>query len=116
MTYKSVPSADVFRRFPTHVQEAGAIRGEQLVLEYTKRQVRDIVALAKKDAENSDKSSDGTISTKEERLRLRLHTLEKHLAAIGGKLRFVVELPDRPSVTLSLKGRIISTESNSAPD
>ncbi|WP_396593306.1 hypothetical protein [Brevundimonas sp. R86498] len=90
------------------VRKASVARDAQLLEAYTRRQVRLAVAKSRR-ALVSDQEANDSALEKDKRLWLMIATLEKNVKAIGGKLRFVVEFPDRPNVILSLKGRIVGS-------
>lgn len=108
MTYRAIPAEEVFAKFPKHVREAGEARGRQLVEEYTLQQVRNAVSLTQGEVALAAGTTQDQVSKLERRHDLMISTLEKHVAALGGKLRLAVEFPGQPAVSLSLKGRIVS--------
>lgn len=108
MTYKAVSAKDWLTRQPQHIQDAAEVRAAELVADYTLRQVREAVSLTQEAVAKAAGTSQDQISKTERRDDLMVSTLEKYVAALGGKLRLAVEFPDRPAVALSLKGRVVT--------
>lgn len=104
MTYKPVTAAEMLARQPQDVQDAVKARADQLIEEYTLRQVREALDLTQAEVAEAAGASQDQISKLERRADLMVSTLEKHIQALGGRLRLAVEFPDRPSVSIKLKG------------
>lgn len=104
MTYKPVTAADMLAREPQHIRDAVKARADQLIEEYTLRQVREAVDLTQAEVALAAGATQDQISKVERRADLMVSTLEKHIQALGGRLRLAVEFPDRPSVAINLKG------------
>lgn len=108
MIYRPVPAQEVFALLPDYVREAGGARAEHLIEEHGKRLIRKAVRHSKKDSADRSEMVAGLAAVKEAQLWMMIRTLEKTVAPLGGKVRLAVEIPGGSTVTLSLKGRIIS--------
>ncbi len=74
---------------------------ELIEKEMSLRELREMMAITQKEmAEVLDIGQEG-ISRIEKRSDLLLSTLRKYIAAMGGNIELVVNLPDRPPVILS---------------
>ncbi len=104
MTKRAIPAHEVFAKLPKHVREAGEARGRELVQAYTLRQVREAVSLTQAAVAKASDSTQDQVSKIERRDDLMVSTLEKHIAALGGKLKMVVDIPGIEPIPLSLKG------------
>ncbi|WP_438853192.1 helix-turn-helix domain-containing protein [Brevundimonas nasdae] len=104
MTSKSIPAREVFAQLPEEERLAGEALGRAAVEAYTLRQVRDAVSLTQAEVAKAARTSQDQVSRTERREDLMVSSLEKHIAALGGKLKMLVEIPGRTPITLSLKG------------
>lgn len=104
MTKPAISAHEVFAKLPKDVREAGEARGRELVQEYTLRQVREAVSLTQAAVAKAASTTQDQVSKIERRDDLMVSTLEKHIAALGGKLRISVEIPGLAPIPLSLKG------------
>ncbi len=81
-------------------------RAEALILEeMTLRQAREVAKRTQTDVAKQLKIGQDSISRLEQRDDMLLSTLRQFVAAIGGRVRVVVEFDDRPSVELKKLGK-----------
>lgn len=104
MTYQPVSADDWIAAQPKHVQDAGEARAKQLIAEHTLRQVREAVSRTQVEVAAAAGTTQDRVSKLERSDDLMVSTLEKHIKALGGCLRLMVEFPDRPPVAVNLKG------------
>ncbi len=104
MTYRTVDGNDWIARQPDAVREAGEARGEELIAEYTLRQVREAVKRTQVEVAAATGTSQDRISKLEHGEDALVSTLRRHVRALGGELRLMVEFPDRPPMAIDLHG------------
>lgn len=69
--------------------------------EMTRRELRKALKLTQKQIAELLQIDQANVSRLEQRTDLMLSTLRQYIAAMGGKLRLVVEFPNRPPVDLA---------------
>jgi DNA-binding transcriptional regulator YiaG len=104
MTYRTIDANDWIARQPKTVQEAGQVRGEELICEVTLREVREAVKRTQVEVAAATGTSQDRVSKLERGEDALVSTLRRHIRALGGELRLMVEFPDRPSMTINLHG------------
>jgi hypothetical protein len=104
MTYRPIDAAEWIVRQPKSVQDAGEARGEELIRDYTLREVRAAVRRTQVEVAAALGTSQDRISKLEHGEDALVSTLRRHVRALGGELRLIVEFPDRPPMTLDLRG------------
>ena len=104
MTYRTIDAKDWIERQPRTVQDAGEARGEQLIREVTLREVREAVKRTQVEVAAATCTSQDRISKLERGDDALVSTLRRHVRALGGELRLMVEFPDRPSMAIDLHG------------
>jgi hypothetical protein len=104
MTYRTIDAKDWIERQPEAVQEAGEARGEELIREVTLREVREAVRRTQVEVAAVMGTSQDRISKLEHSDDALVSTLRRHIRALGGELRLMVEFPDRPPVAIDLHG------------
>ena len=97
--------ADVWiARQPKAVREAGEARGQALIQEVTLRDVREAVKRTQVEVAAAMGVSQDRISKLEHGEDALVSTLRRHVRALGGELRLMVEFPDRPPLAIDLSG------------
>jgi DNA-binding transcriptional regulator YiaG len=104
MTYRTVDAKEWIARQPKTVQEAGEARAEDLIREVTLREVREAVKRTQIEVAAAMGTSQDRISKLERGDDALVSTLRRHIRALGGELRLMVEFPDRPSMAIDLHG------------
>lgn len=104
MTHQPVSADDWIAAQPKHVRDAGEARGRQLIAEYTLRQVREAVSRTQVEVAAAAGTTQDRVSKLERSDDVMVSTLEKHIKALGGRLRLIVEFPDRAPVAVNLRG------------
>jgi DNA-binding transcriptional regulator YiaG len=104
MTYRTINAADWIARLPISVQEAGAARAEELIREATLREVRQAVKRTQVEVAAAMGTSQDRVSKLEHGDDALVSTLRRHIRALGGELRLMVEFPDRPPMSIDLRG------------
>jgi DNA-binding XRE family transcriptional regulator len=104
MTYRTIDAADWISRQPKAVQEAGEGRAADLIREVTLREVREAVKRTQVEVAAAAGTSQDRISKLERGDDALVSTLRRHVRALGGELRLMVEFPDRPSMAIDLHG------------
>ena len=104
MTYRTVDAGGWIARQPKTVQEAGETRGADLIREVTLREVRGAVKRTQVAVAAAMGTSQDRISKPEHGDDALVSTLRRHVRALGGELRLMVEFPDRPSMAIDLHG------------
>ena len=102
MTYRTINADDWIARQPKVVQEAGEARGRDLIREVTLRELRDAVKRTQVEVAASVGISQDRVSKLEHGDDALVSTLRRHVRALGGELRLLVEFPDRPSMSIDL--------------
>lgn len=103
MTYRTVDADDWIARQPKHIQDAVETRAKELIAEHTLRQVREAVSRTQVEVAAAAGTTQDRVSKLERSDDLMVSTLEKHVKALGGRLRLMVEFPDRPTIAVNLK-------------
>jgi len=104
MTYRTLGADDWIARQPKSVREAGEARGEVLLREVTLREVREAVKRTQVEVAAATGTSQDRVSKLEHSDDALVSTLRRHIRALGGELRLMVEFPDRPSMAIDLHG------------
>ena len=104
MTYRTVEAGDWIARQPKTIQEAGEARGADLIREVTLREVREAVKPTQVEVATAMGTSQDRVSKLEHGGDALVSTLRRHVRALGGELRLMVEFPDRPSMAIDLNG------------
>jgi len=104
MTHRTVEARDWIARQPKTVREAGEARGRELIGEVTLREVREAVKRTQVEVAAAMGTSQDRVSKLEHSDDTLVSTLRRHVRALGGELRLMVEFPDRPSMTIDLHG------------
>lgn len=103
MSYKPVDAGDWIARQPQSVQEAGEARARALIAEVTLKDVRAAVKRTQVEVAAAMGASQDRVSKLERSEDALVSTLRKHVRALGGELRLVVEFPDRPAMMIDLR-------------
>lgn len=103
MTYRTVSLDEMLARESQEFRDAAEARAKELIAEHTLRQVREAVSRTQVEVAAAAGTTQDRVSKLERSEDLMVSTLEKHVKALGGRLRLMVEFPDRPSVALNLK-------------
>ena len=104
MTYRSIDANDWIARQPEAVQTAGEARAGALIREVTLREVREAVKRTQVEVAADAGTTQDRVSKLERSDDVLVSTLRRHIRALGGELRLMVEFPDRPAMALELKG------------
>ena len=104
MTYRSVDASDWIAAQPKSVQEAGESKGQELIRDLTLKEVREAVRRTQVEVAAAMGTSQDRISKLERSDDALVSTLRKHVKALGGELRLMVEFPDRPAMSIDLHG------------
>ncbi|MBA3811546.1 MAG: helix-turn-helix transcriptional regulator, partial [Caulobacteraceae bacterium] len=97
MTYRTVDAEDWIARQPAAVREAGEARARDLVRDATLRQVREAVKRTQAEVAAALGTSQDRVSKLERSQDALVSTLRRHIRALGGNLRLIVEFPGRPA-------------------
>ena len=103
MTHETVRTSDWIANQPDVVREAGEARARELIAEVTLREVREAVARTQVEVATAMGTTQDRVSKLERGEDALVSTLRRHVRALGGELRLVVDFPDRPSVTIDLR-------------
>jgi DNA-binding transcriptional regulator YiaG len=102
-----VPAKDFLARFSADDRAAIEARAQALISEeLTLRDLRKAMALTQVQLSSTLGVGQEQVSRMEQRSDLLLSTLASYVDAMGGKLRLLVEFPDRPPVALSNLGDV----------
>lgn len=104
MTYRPIAADDWIARQPKTVQETGEARGEALIREVTLREVREAVKRTQVEVAAAMGATQDRVSKLEHGDNALVSTLRRHVRALGGELRLMVDFPDRPSMAIDLHG------------
>ena len=104
MTDHTIDADDWIARQPKAVRDAGEARGQALIREVTLREVREAVKRTQVEVAAAMGVSQDRISKLEHGDDALVSTLRRHVRALGGELRLMVEFPDRPTMTIDLHG------------
>lgn len=104
MTDDTLDAEEWIARQPKAVREAGEARGQTLIREVTLREVREAVKRTQVEVAAAMGVSQDRISKLEHGDDALVSTLRRHVRALGGELRLMVEFPDRPPMTIDLHG------------
>ncbi|WP_310541296.1 helix-turn-helix transcriptional regulator [Phenylobacterium sp.] len=104
MTYRAVDAGDWIAQQPKAIQEIGEALGQELIREVTLREVREAVKRTQVEVAAAMGASQDRVSKLEHSDDALVSTLRRHVRALGGELRLMVEFPDRPSMAIDLKG------------
>ena len=98
----TIPYEEVFKEFSAEDQEWIKRRAEELKAEELNlREVRRLRKLTQARLSKKLKIGQEGVSRIEKRSDLYISTLRSYVEGVGGKLKLVVELPDRPPVVLA---------------
>jgi hypothetical protein len=98
----TIPYERVFREFSVEDQQWIKRRAEELKAEELNlREVRRLRKLTQARLSKKLKIGQEGVSRIEKRTDLYISTLRSYVEGVGGKLKLVVELPDRPPILLS---------------
>ena len=102
MTYSTVSLEEMLSRESEEFQQAVKQRTAELIAEELNlREVRRLRKLTQARLSKKLKIGQEGVSRIEKRSDLYISTLRSYVEGVGGKLKLVVELPDRPPVILS---------------
>ena len=104
MTYRPIDAGDWIARQPKAVQDVGEARAQTLIREVTLRDIRAAVKRTQVEVAAAMGTSQDRVSKLEHGDDALVSTLRKHVRALGGELRLMVEFPDRPAMTIDLHG------------
>lgn len=104
MSYRTTEANDWIARQPKTVREAGEARAEELIAEVTLRDVREAVKRTQVEVAAAMGASQDRVSKLEHSDDSLVSTLRRHIRALGGELRLMVEFPDRPPMAIDLRG------------
>lgn len=104
MTDRTVDAADWIARQPKAMQDAGEARGQDLIRDATLREVRDAVKRTQIEVAAAMGTSQDRVSKLENSDDALVSTLRRHVRALGGELKLMVEFPDRPAMAIDLNG------------
>jgi DNA-binding transcriptional regulator YiaG len=104
MTYRTVRAEDWIAGQPKDVRDAGETRGEILVREVTLKELRAAVKRTQVEVAAAMGTSQDRVSKLERGDDALVSTLARHVRALGGKLRLIVEFPDQPPMAIDLNG------------
>jgi len=97
---------DILETLPPERRAKIRARADALALEQMSlRQARETAKRTQAQIARRLKTGQDSISRLEQRDDMLLSTLRQYVAAIGGRIRVVVEFDDRPSVELSKLGK-----------
>ena len=89
---------------PRRTLDAGESRGKALIQEVTRRDVREAVKRTQVEVAAAIGVSQDRIAKLAHGEDALVSTLRRHVRALGGELRLMVEFPDRPPLAIDLKG------------
>jgi hypothetical protein len=104
MTYRTIPAEDWIARQPASVRRAGEAKARELIAEVTLRDVREAVKRTQVEVAAAQGTSQDRVSKLEHGEDALVSTLRRHVRALGGELQLRVEFPDRPAMSIRLKG------------
>ena len=104
MTYHAVKAEDWIAAQAREVRDAGGARGAALIREVTLKELRAAVKRTRVEVASATGTSQDRISKQERGSDALISTLSRHVRALGGELRLMVEFPDRPPMTIDLLG------------
>jgi Helix-turn-helix domain len=104
MTPRTIDGQDWISRQPKAIQEAGEARGRELIGEVTLREVREAVKRTQVEVAAAMGTTQDRVSKLEHGDDALVSTLRRHVRALGGELRLMVEFPDRPAMAIDLHG------------
>lgn len=104
MTYRAIEAEDWIASQPKSIQAAGEARGEALIRDVTLREVREAVKRTQVEVAAAMGTTQDRVSKLERGDDALVSTLRRHIRALGGELRLMVEFPDRPSMSIDLNG------------
>ena len=104
MTYRTTDANDWIARQPEGVREAGEARAKDLIRKATLREVREAVRRTQVEVAAAMGTSQDRVSKLEHSDDALVSTLRRHVRALGGELRLMVEFPDRPAMAIDLHG------------
>jgi hypothetical protein len=105
MTDRPIDAADWIARQPGDIQEAGEARAASLIEATTLRDIRTLVRRTQVEVAAAMETSQDRVSKLERGDDALVSTLRRHVRALGGELRLLVEFPDRPAMTIDLDGK-----------
>jgi transcriptional regulator with XRE-family HTH domain len=82
----------------------GEARDPEQIREVTLREFREAIDRTQVDVASAVGMTQGRVSRLENGDDTLVSTLRRHIRALGGELRLLVEFPDRPSVAIVLPG------------
>ncbi len=104
MTYRPIDAGDWIAKQDQAVQDAGEALGRDLLREVTLREVREAVKRTQVEIAAATGTTQDRVSKLEHSGDARVSTLRRHIRALGGELRLMVEFPDRPAMAIDLHG------------
>ncbi len=104
MTYKAVDAQVWISAQPDDVQVAGEAKAREHIRELTLKEVREAVQRTQVEVAAAMGASQDRVSKFERSQDALVSTLRKHIRALGGELRLMVEFPDRPAMAIDLHG------------
>ena len=104
MTYRTVPASKWIEDQSLAVRRAGEARAEELMASVTLKDVREAVRRTQAEVAAAMGTSQDRVSKFEQNQDALVSTLRRHVRALGGELKLMVEFPDRPAMSISLKG------------
>ncbi len=115
MMKKPVPLSEMMARQTPEAQAAIRDGAEQIVREFTLRQIREAVKISQQQLATTTGSTQARVSRAENAESMNIEALARHIAGLGGKLRLTVDFPDRPTVALTIKGKVAKDHEPNAP-
>ena len=103
MTDHSIDANDWIARQPSALKAAGEARGRDLIRNVTLREVREAVRRTQVEVAAATGTSQDRVSKLEHSDDALVSTLRRHIRALGGELRLVVEFPDQPAMAIDLR-------------
>ena len=104
MSYRTIKAQAWVAGQPQAVRAAGEARGQALIAEVTLRDGREAVKRTQVDVAAVLGTSQDRVSKLETSQDALVSTLQRHVRALGGELKLMVEFPDRPPTSIALKG------------
>jgi transcriptional regulator with XRE-family HTH domain len=105
MTDRPIDAANWIARQPTDVREAGEARAASLIEAATLRDIRTLVRRTQVEVAAAMGTSRDRVSKLERGDDAFVSTLRRHVRALDGELRLLVEFPGRPAMTIDLDGK-----------
>jgi len=102
--FRADDASDWIARQPKTVQDAGEARGAELIREVSLREVREAVRRTQVEVAAPMGTSQDRVSKLEHGADALVSTLRRHVRALRGELRLMVEFPDRPPMAIDLHG------------